>query len=91
MMLQSRRLRSIWAMFFLVNFLQSLLAPNVVFALTSGPTTPEVANFEAVDATDMVNLLTGDFVYNLPLLNVPSPSGGFPVNLFYHAGIKTHQ
>ncbi|MEO1412969.1 MAG: hypothetical protein AAFW73_23970, partial [Bacteroidota bacterium] len=39
----------------------------------------------------MVNLLTGDFVYNLPLLEVPGPEGGFPINLFYHAGIKTHQ
>ena len=39
----------------------------------------------------MVNLLTGDFVYNMPLAEVPSPEGGFPINLFYHAGIKTHQ
>src|SRR5690606_9854484 len=36
-----------------------------------------------VDATDMVNLATGDLSYVLPLMTV----GGYPINLSYHAGI----
>ena len=52
---------------------------------------PEAASFEPVDATDMVNLLTGDLTYVLPLLNVPSPEGGYPLSLSYHAGIAYGQ
>lgn len=35
----------------------------------------------------MVNLFTGDFSYNIPLLDVE----GYPVNLFYNAGIGMEQ
>lgn len=56
-----------------------------------GSNAPEAASFEPVDATDMVNLLTGDFTYVLPLLNVPSPEGGYPIALSYHAGIAMDQ
>ena len=56
-----------------------------------GPNAPEAASFEPVDATDMVNLLTGDLSYVLPLLEVPSPEGGYPITLSYHAGIAMEQ
>lgn len=56
-----------------------------------GPNAPEAASFEPVDATDMVNLVTGDLSYVLPLLNVPSPEGGYPIALSYHAGIAMEQ
>jgi hypothetical protein len=56
-----------------------------------GPNAPEAAAFEPVDATDMVNLNTGDFSYVIPLLNVPSPEGGYPISLSYHAGIAMDQ
>jgi hypothetical protein len=39
----------------------------------------------------MVNLNTGGLSYVLPLLNVPSPEGGYPVSLSYHAGIAMEQ
>lgn len=39
----------------------------------------------------MVNLMTGDFTYNIPLLEVPGPEGGFSLPLSYHAGIGTLQ
>ena len=58
---------------------------------TQGPTSPEATAFEPVDATDMVNLVTGDFTYVLPLLNIPSPEGGYPIALAYHAGIAMDQ
>lgn len=67
----------------------SILSINSLFA--QGPNAPEAAAFEPVDATDMVNLLTGDFTYVLPLLNIPSPEGGYPLALSYHAGISMDQ
>ncbi len=62
---------------------------NSIFA--QGPKSPEAASFEPVDATDMVNLITGQYSYVLPLLNVPSPEGGYPIALSYHAGIALEQ
>ena len=62
--------------------------PLVSYALTSGPTAPEATSFEPVDTTDMVNIATGDLTYNIPLLHVPGPSGGYPLALSYHAGIQ---
>lgn len=56
-----------------------------------GPNAPEAASFEPIDATDMVNLSTGDFTYVLPIINVPSPEGGYPLALAYHAGIAMDQ
>lgn len=70
-------------------FLLISLSINNLFA--QGPNAPEAASFEPVDATDMVNLITGDFTYVLPLLNVPSPEGGYPLALAYHAGIAMDQ
>ncbi|MBL7729082.1 MAG: hypothetical protein JNM68_15405, partial [Dinghuibacter sp.] len=45
-----------------------------------GPGQPEMQAFKAVGANDMVDLFTGDFSYNIPLLDV----GGYPVNLSYN-------
>ncbi len=57
--------------------------PTYTLALTSGPTQPEFSSFEQVNTTQMVDLFTGDFSYNLPLLQIPGPRGGYPLNLFY--------
>ncbi|MGN6646694.1 MAG: hypothetical protein ACTHJT_09190 [Cytophaga sp.] len=74
-----------------LNIFTQVVAPTVSMALTSGPTTPEVASFEPVDNTDMVNLVSGDLTYNIPLLEVPGPEGGYPLALSYHAGILPGQ
>ena len=79
------------AVFFTITFLQTLIPYNQLWANNNGPNAPEAAAFEPVDATDMVNLLTGDFSYVLPLLNVPSPEGGYPLALSYHGGIAHNQ
>lgn len=71
----------------LLSTLQATLAPTISWALTAGPMAPEFSSFEPVDTTDMVNLSTGDFTYNIPLLEVPGPEGSYPVALSYHAGI----
>ncbi len=75
----------------LTIMLTNTLAPTVTYALTSGPTAPEATSFEPVDTTDMVNLQTGNFTYNLPLIEVPGPEGGYPLSLSYHAGIQTNE
>jgi len=56
-----------------------------------GPQQPEFTSFESVGSTDMVNLSTGDFTYNIPLVNIPGPEGSFSLPLSYHAGIKLNQ
>lgn len=86
---QTKRHRII-ATFFLLIFFPTLV-PNNLFASNNGPKSPEAASFEPVDATDMVNLITGQYSYVLPLLNVPSPEGGYPVAMGYHAGIAMDQ
>ncbi|MEQ8627858.1 hypothetical protein [Ekhidna sp.] len=86
-----RRFAKPIAAFFIINFLSSLFAPNVAYALTSGPTSPDYTSFEPVDTTDMVNLLSGDLAYNIPLLEVPGPAGGYPLSLSYHAGIMPNE
>jgi hypothetical protein len=75
------------AIVLLAIFLPSLFPVNLLYASNNGPKAPESANFEPVDTTDMVNLATGDMNYVLPLLNVPSPEGGYPLVLSYHGGI----
>ena len=52
---------------------------------------PEHYTFEPIGTTDLVNLSTGDFTYNLPVLNIPGSNGGFSLPLFYHAGTRLEQ
>ena len=60
-------------------------------AQNTGPVAPEAKSFEPIDANNMVNMLTGDFTYVIPLLNIPSPEGGYPIALSYHGGITMDQ
>lgn len=66
---------------------QVILPATRVFALTSGPSQPEVQSFEPVGTTEMVDLFSGDFVYNIPLMDVE----GYPINISYHSGINMEQ
>lgn len=52
-----------------------------------GPTQPEMTAFKPVGADNMADPFTGDFSYNIPLLDV----GGYPVNIFYNSGITMDQ
>jgi hypothetical protein len=54
---------------------------------TTGPTQPEMRSFQSVNANNLVDLFSGDFSYNIPLLDV----GGYPVNLHYQSGITMDQ
>ncbi|WP_420553708.1 hypothetical protein [Tenacibaculum aiptasiae] len=90
-MIKNKHTRKTIAIFFLLNFLSTLFPYTALYANNNGPNAPEAAAFEPVDATDMVNLVTGNLSYVLPLLNVPSPEGGYPLSLSYHSGIAVDQ
>jgi len=79
------------ASFFIIQMLLTVVTPLATYGLTSGPSAPEYATFEPYNSTNMVQLSSGDFVYNLPLINVPSPEGGYPINISYQAGIFPNQ
>lgn len=72
------------ALFLILTILLPLSSPyQNLWANNNGPNAPEAASFEPVDATDMVNLSSGDVSYVMPLLDMD----GFPVTLSYHSGI----
>jgi len=61
----------------------NLFYPLVAYSLTSGPSQPESQSFQPVGTTDMVDLVSGDFKYNIPLLDID----GYPLNLNYQSGV----
>ncbi|UII30386.1 hypothetical protein LVD17_19020 [Fulvivirga ulvae] len=86
-MYRKRKLIRVIAVFLTVNMLVHALFPSVAWALTSGPNQPEFSSFEPVATTNMVNDFSGDFTYNIPVLNVPGPHGsGYAMSLSYHSG-----
>ncbi|HZK64305.1 MAG TPA: hypothetical protein VFC34_09175, partial [Puia sp.] len=80
-------LRKTLAIKLVLAMLLQLVNPVRLFALTGGPSQPEVQSFEPVGTSDMVDLFSGDFNYNIPLLDVE----GYPVNISYHSGITMDQ
>ncbi len=62
-------------------------AVSVQHQMIGGPNQPEMASFKSIGADNMVNLFTGDFNYNIPLLDV----GGYPVNIFYDGSVSPEQ
>lgn len=76
------KIRKPVALFFLTTMLTELVLPVTSLALTSGPAQPEMAGFTPISAADMVDPFTGDFSYNIPLMDV----GGYPLNLAYQSG-----
>jgi hypothetical protein len=66
-MVSSRRYK---AVFLLLVFLFNNFFPPVAMALTGGPSQPEVQSFEPAGTSEMVDLSTGSFTYNIPLMDV---------------------
>ncbi len=87
---ESRRAKTI-AAFTACTVLFQLMYPTTSYALTSGPGQEEFSSFEPATTSDMVDLYSGDFTYNIPLLSVPGPNGGYPLNLAYHGGVGMEQ
>ncbi|MBC7778457.1 MAG: hypothetical protein H7246_23700, partial [Phycisphaerae bacterium] len=77
--LSSKR-RAAWFLIFTIT--AQLFTPYYSYALTGGPSQPEVQSFEPIGTSEMVDVSSGSFTYNIPLLEV----GGYPINLAYHSG-----
>jgi hypothetical protein len=82
----SKEGRSI-AWFLLITFTWSIFQPSFVFAGGGGPSQPEVNSFTPMGASDMVDPFTGDFNYNIPLMDIE----GYPLNIAYSSGVTMDQ
>ncbi len=69
------------AILLIVVILNQTFAPAIAYCLTSGPSQPEFSGFQQAGVTDMVDMFSGDFMYNLPLADVD----GFPINISYNS------
>ena len=85
--LRNSKIAKFFIILMLISFLNQLFIPLKVHALTGGPSQPEVQSFEPIATSEMVDIFSGDFVYNIPLLDV----GGYPVNISYHSGVTMDQ
>ncbi len=65
----------------------TMIVPINGYTLTGGPAQPEFSSFTPIGTSDMVNLSSGDFSYNIPIMDI----GGFPISLAYNSGITTDQ
>ncbi|MBK8968391.1 MAG: hypothetical protein IPM36_17345 [Lewinellaceae bacterium] len=77
--------RAAWSLILLMVF--QIIIPYQAFALTGGPSQPEVESFTPAGVNELVDPATGTFSYNIPLLDV----GGYPVNLGYQSEIGMEQ
>jgi hypothetical protein len=90
MLFRNRRVARVIACYLLLQTISSLAFPTVSLAMM-GPSQPEFTSYEAPGATDLVNLVTGDFTYSLPVLDIPGPERSFSLPLTYKAGIQLEQ
>jgi hypothetical protein len=77
------RRKRIISFFLLITLVSEIVTPTATFALTGGPSQPEAQAFTPVSTAEMVDLTSGDFRYNIPLMDV----GGYPLNVAYSSGI----
>ncbi|HEX2956966.1 MAG TPA: hypothetical protein VHO70_09035, partial [Chitinispirillaceae bacterium] len=61
------------------------------FSLTSGPTQPDYSGFKSSNADGLVDLLSGDLSYTVPLAEVPGPEFSLPLTLGYTSGVQLEQ
>jgi hypothetical protein len=85
-MKQNKFLRGV-AVYLALSILFEIAYPTAAMALTGGPAQPETSSFEPIGTSEMVDLFSGDFNYNIPLMDV----GGYPINISYHSGISMDQ
>lgn len=85
--IRESRVTKVVSAFLAFNFMIEFFQPLAAYALTSGPSQPEVQSFQPIGITDMVDPFTGDYSYNIPLLDV----GGYPINMIYNSGITMDQ
>ena len=85
--IRTSKISKIIASYLALQLIITTIQPSRLFALTSGPSQPEFNSFTPIGTSDMVNLSSGDFNYNIPIMDV----GGYPLNLAYDSGITMDQ
>lgn len=78
--LSSKHVRKVSGVLLTVMLIE-LVSPLKALALTSGPSQPEFQGFTPLATTSLVDPFSGDFSYNIPLLDIE----GYPLNLVYRA------
>jgi hypothetical protein len=91
-MIRNKKIVKVISIISLISFINTILNPVEILALTSGASSPEFSSFEPVATTDMVDIFTGDFTYNLPVVSIPGPDGGgYSLSLSYHSGVGSEE
>lgn len=84
---KTNRFKKTIAIYLAIMILLETLQPMQLYALTGGPSQPEFESFTPIGTSDMVDLASGDFNYNIPIMDV----GGYPLNLAYNSGVTMDQ
>jgi hypothetical protein len=74
-------------LYLVFQFFLEFSGSTYAYALTEGPSQPEFNSFTPISSNDMVDLSSGDFSYNIPIMDV----GGYPINLAYNSGVTMDQ
>jgi hypothetical protein len=85
--IRTSKFSKVVACYLVMMIFLEMTQPMVMFALTEGPSQPEFNSFTPIGTSDMVDLTSGDFNYNIPIMDV----GGYPINLAYNSGVTMDQ
>ena len=85
--IRTGKLSKIVASYLALQLILQVAQPTAMWALTGGPKQPEFNSFTPIGTSDMVDLASGDFNYNIPIMDV----GGYPLNLSYQSGVTMDQ
>ncbi len=70
-----------------ILFFSGMIRPQQLFALTGGPSAPEVNSPSKITSGKMVDPFTGNLEYSIPIMDV----GDYPLSLSYNADISMDQ
>lgn len=84
---KTNKLKKTVAIYLAMMILLETFQPMQIYALTGGPSQPEFESFTPIGTSDMVDLASGDFNYNIPIMDV----GGYPLNLVYNSNLTMDQ
>ncbi|WP_300568530.1 hypothetical protein, partial [Flavobacterium sp.] len=85
--IRESKFSKIVAYYLMIMMFLQVTQPFQMYALTGGPSQPEFNSFTPIGTSDMVDLASGDFNYNIPIMDV----GGYPLNLAYNSGVTMDQ
>ncbi|MDY8138494.1 thrombospondin type 3 repeat-containing protein [Aquimarina sp. 2201CG5-10] len=85
--IRKSKVTKVVASYLAIQLIVQMMQPMQLWALTSGPSQPEFNSFTPIGTSDMVNLSSGNFNYNIPVMDV----GGYPLNLAYDSGVSMDQ